>query len=121
MRLHHLAFRSRRLAELEAFYVELLKLAVLRRDPGRSVWLGAGDTVIMLELAAEQEPEPSPRSLELVAFALSRSEQNQLEQELSRRRIPIEDRTPFTLYFRDPDGRRVGASCYVFAELGRVP
>lgn len=121
MRLHHLAFRTRRLAELEAFYVDLLKLPVVRRDESRSVWLGAGETVIMLELAAEQEPVPSPGSLELVAFAVSASEQGRLEQDLSQRQIPIEDRTRFTLYFRDPDGRRVGASCYAFAELNSAP
>jgi catechol 2,3-dioxygenase-like lactoylglutathione lyase family enzyme len=117
MRLHHLAFRTRCLAELEAFYVELFELDVLRREPPRGVWLAAGQTVIMLELAAEHEPAPACGSRELVAFNVSESELAGLERELSRRQIPIEDRTRFTLYFRDPDGRRVGASCYRFAEL----
>lgn len=112
MRLHHLAFRTRRLRELETFYVELFQLQVLRREPGRSVWLGAGEIVIMLELAAEHEPTPAPASLELVAFGVTETEQSRLQQELQRRHIPVEDRTRFTIYFRDPDGRRVGASFY---------
>jgi glyoxylase I family protein len=114
MRVHHLAFRTRRLAELEAFYVEVLNLTVLRRDQGRSVWLAAGETVLMLEPAGEDEPSPPRSSLELVAFAMSRSEQGALEQELGRRKIAIESRTRFTVYFRDPDGRRIGVSSYAF-------
>lgn len=114
MRVHHLAFRTRRLTELEAFYVEVLNLAVLRREQGRSVWLAAGETVLMLELASEDEPSPAPNSLELVAFAMSQPAQAALERELRRRHVAIEGRTRFTVYFRDPDGRRVGASSYAF-------
>ena len=114
MRVHHLAFRTRRLAELEAFYVELLELKVLRREQGRSVWLAAGEIVMMLELAGEDEPAPSRGSLELVAFGVSQSNQARLERALALRQIPIEGRTSFTVYFRDPDGRRVGASSYEF-------
>ncbi len=116
MRVHHLAFRTRRLAELEAFYVEVLRLPVLRRDQGRSVWLAAGETVLMLELAGEDEPAPPPGSLELAAFAMSQTEQGALERELGRRGIAIENRTRFTVYFRDPDGRRIGVSSSEFPE-----
>jgi catechol-2,3-dioxygenase len=116
MRVHHLAFRTRRLTELEAFYVEALNLVVLRRDHGRSVWLAAGETVLMLELAGEEEPAPPAHSLELVAFAMSQTEQGALEKELGRRQIAIESRTRFTVYFRDPDGRRIGVSSYEFPD-----
>ena len=89
-------------------------LRVLSRTPPRSVWLAAGETVLMLERAEDGEPEIAPRSLELVAFAVSEREKAALEGTLAERGVPVEARTDFTLYFRDPDGRRVGASTYPF-------
>ena len=43
---------------------------------------------------------------ELVAFAISPDEVGRLKG------WPIEARTAFTLYVRDPDGRRIGLSAY---------
>jgi catechol-2,3-dioxygenase len=116
-RLHHLAFRTHRLAALEAFYVELLGLSVVRRDAERSVWLSMGDSVLMLERADGGEPELRPDTLELVAFAVAEEEKAIVERTLMKRAIPIEARTAFTLYFRDPDGRRIGVSSYPLPEL----
>jgi len=36
------------------------------------------------------------------------------EEKLTAAGIPIEDRTPYTLFIRDPDGHRVALSVYRF-------
>lgn len=104
--IHHLAFRTRDLARLERFYAEVLGLVVTRRTD-RSVWLAAGTTILMLERAEADEPEPVGSSMELVAFAATAEARARLEA-----MVPIEGRTSYSLYVRDPDGRRIGISSY---------
>lgn len=115
MRLHHLALRTRDLAALEAFYVDVLALRTVRRNDERSVWLALGnDAVLMIERATDDEPRPDPRSLDLFAFACaSVVERDAIERRLAARDVAVEARTTHTLYFRDPDGRRVGVSTYL--------
>lgn len=114
MRIHHIAFRTFDLPRLEAFYVGTLGFVVVRRSRDRSVWLGAGEARVMLEQAEPGEPPSDPRSMELVAFSIAASDACLLEAALGRAGVAIEARTPHTLYFRDPDGRRVGVSSYPF-------
>lgn len=68
--------------------------------------------MLMLELAESDEPEPRRESRELIAFAVE--DLAAIETELGALGVAIEDRTTHTLYFRDPDGRRVGVSDYPF-------
>jgi catechol-2,3-dioxygenase len=104
--------RTRDVQGLERFYGALLGLPVVRRDAERgSVWVDAEGTWIMLERRDADEPGVRAGTAELVAFAVD-------DKEAWRRRlveaaIPIEDETPYTLYFRDPDGRRVAVSTFV--------
>jgi catechol 2,3-dioxygenase-like lactoylglutathione lyase family enzyme len=112
MRVHHLAFRTKDLARLEAFYVGVLGFAVRERKGARSVWLDAEGVIVMLERAEEGEPEVAERSMELVAFAVEAGGLASWEKRLATKGVTIEARTNFTLYVRDPDGRRVGLSCY---------
>jgi catechol 2,3-dioxygenase-like lactoylglutathione lyase family enzyme len=112
MRLHHLAFRTADLARLERFYTDVLGLAVVRRDEARSVWLDAGGTVVMLEVRDANEPAPPAGSKELVAFAIEGEEHAEYMDRLARAGVAIEASTDFTMYVRDPDGRRVGLSSY---------
>ena len=110
MRVHHLAFRTDDLAgleRLERFYADVLGLAVTRRSE-RSVWLDAGGTILMLETRDADEPRVSAGSKELVAFVVSKA----MIERLTEARIEIETRTAYTLYVRDPDGRRIGLSAY---------
>ena len=103
--------RTRDLPRLEAFYVGVLGLPELRRDDGRgSVWLDAGGTVLMLERAAPGEPSLPEGSHELLAFAIAAS-----ARDAWRAKITVEAETGHTLYFRDPDGRRLAVSSYVFS------
>jgi catechol 2,3-dioxygenase-like lactoylglutathione lyase family enzyme len=108
VRIHHVALRTRDLARLEHFYAVVLGLRVIRRDDARgSVWLEAGATVLMLERRGADEPDVPAGTMDLVAFAVD-------ERETWRARVSVEAETEHTLYFRDPDGRRVAVSSYPF-------
>ena len=108
VRVHHVAFRTDDLEALARFYADVLGLTVTRRSEGRSIWLDAGGAILMLERREEGEPAVPSGSKELVAFAVSKA----LIERLEQARIPIEARTAYTLYVRDPDGRRIGLSSY---------
>lgn len=108
VRVHHLAFRTDDLEALERFYASVLGLAVIRRNEERSIWLDAGGAILMLEKRDEGEPSVPPGSKDLVAFAVSKGVMDRLAAE----HVSIEARTAYTLYVRDPDGRRIGLSSY---------
>jgi glyoxylase I family protein len=119
LRVHHLALRSRDPARVERFYVDVLGLAVVRRDDARgSVWLAAGPVVLMIERAGDGEPAPEATSQELRAFAVDRvGDRPTLDAwraHLGRAGVAVEAETPFTLYFRDPEARRLAVSLYDF-------
>lgn len=106
--------RTHDLARLESFYADILGLLVLRRDDARgSVWLDAGGAVLMLERATPEEPAVPASSQELLAFAIDASERDAWRAK-GGLGLEIEAETDHTLYFRDPDGRRVAVSSYVF-------
>ena len=110
---HHIALRTRKLVQLERFYRAALGLRVRRRSE-RSVWLAAGSTILMLEAASPTEPRIPRKTMELLCFvARTRSEQSKLRRRIARL-ARIEAETDYTFYFRDPDGRRLGVSCYRF-------
>jgi catechol 2,3-dioxygenase-like lactoylglutathione lyase family enzyme len=115
VKIHHVALRTRDVARLEAFYAGVLDLRVVRRDPERgAVWLDAGGAIVMIERAAAEEPAIPAGSLDLVAFAMDDSAE---EMNRWRARVAVEAETQHTLYFRDPDGRRVGVSRYPIGTL----
>ena len=43
------------------------------------------------------------------------------EERLRAAGVAVEDRTAYTLYFRDPDGHRVGVSVFRFSAAGCPP
>lgn len=110
MRVHHIAFRTHDLPRLERFYVQVLRFSVKTRLGQRSVWLDAGDAILMLEKASPDEPGIPPNSMEFVAFAIRPGERTPILDRLEALGIAVEHRTEYTIYFRDPDGRRVGVS-----------
>jgi catechol 2,3-dioxygenase-like lactoylglutathione lyase family enzyme len=108
---HHVALRSADVARLERFYVGVLGLRVVRRDAVRGhVWLGVGGGVLMLEVAGAGEPSVAAGTRELIAFAVA--DCDPWRSRLDGAAIAIEEETVHTLYFRDPDGRRVAVSSY---------
>ena len=115
MRVHHVAFRTTDLPRLERYYVEVLGFTVVSRDDARgSVWLDAEGAVLMLERAEPGEPGIAEGTLELVAFAVE-------DKESWRGRVAIEAETRHTLYFRDPDGRRLAVSSASVVRRGETP
>jgi catechol 2,3-dioxygenase-like lactoylglutathione lyase family enzyme len=112
VRIHHVAFRTDDLAALEHFYSVVLDLPVVKRQADRSVWLDAGGTIVMLETCGDGEPAVPDGSMELVAFAIAPEDRVHVATRLSAAGLVIEARTAYTLYVRDPDGRRVGLSSY---------
>jgi catechol 2,3-dioxygenase-like lactoylglutathione lyase family enzyme len=111
MRIHHLALRVRDPERSLAFYSGLLGLQVLRKhqaDAGlRSVWLRAGDVILMLERELVGTG-PSAGSGHLLALAVD--DLQEWEARLVRGGVPVDGRSEHTLYLRDPDGHRVGLS-----------
>jgi catechol-2,3-dioxygenase len=101
------------LTVLGDFYAQTLGLEVVKREAGR-IWLRAGEVVLMLEITGEGEPPIDPQTRELVAFAVEPAEREAWAARLEAAGITIEDRTAHTLYFRDPDGRRIAVSSYPF-------
>ncbi|MBX3191411.1 MAG: VOC family protein [Labilithrix sp.] len=112
MRIHHLALRTGDLGRLERFYVEAIGLAVVRRQGDRSVWLEAGGAIVMLERRDADEPGIAPGTKELVAFAIEPGARRDAMRRLERAGVPVDAETPYTIYARDPDGRRIGLSSY---------
>lgn len=113
MRIHHLALRTRDVARLVRFYEDALGLAVSKRTGERSVWLDAEGAIVMIEAAEESEPGVPAGTMELTAaFAIRPEDRARVEERLTKAGASIEARTAFTLYVRDPDGRRVALSAY---------
>jgi catechol 2,3-dioxygenase-like lactoylglutathione lyase family enzyme len=113
MRIHHLALRVQDPERAASFYAGLLGLPELRRfeEPGglRSIWLAAGDAVLMLERAVKG-PGPAAGSGHVLAFAVD--DLPGWESRLAGAGIVVTDRTSYTLYVNDPDGHRVGLTIY---------
>lgn len=110
--LHHLALRSPDLERLLAFYQRWFGFSLLRDARPRSVWLAiAPGAVLMLERAEPDEPPIAPGSRELIAFAMPAGERALVRERLTSAGL-LEAASEHTLYFRDPDGRRVALSSY---------
>jgi glyoxylase I family protein len=109
---HHLALRVHDLERMAAFYEAWFGLTVVRDLRPRALWLGLGrGAVLMLELRAASEPAIDVQSLELVAFAIDAAQRPALRARLLSQQM-LEAETEHTLYFRDPEGRRVAASSF---------
>ncbi len=111
---HHMAFRTRDVSGLARFYQEWLGLTLMREALPRSIWLSLGqESVLMLETKAEDEPDIPKGSREFFAIRLTPEARVALRVRLEAAGR-LEAETEHTLYFRDPDGRRVGVSSYEF-------
>ena len=69
----------------------------------------------MLEAAGPEEPPVAAQTRELLAFAADGEDKERWRARLEAAGVAVEAETAHTLYFRDPDGRRVGVSSYRFA------
>lgn len=110
---HHLAFRTHDLDGLAAFYRDVVGLAPREGGtPGRSVWFELGEGIVMIERAEPGEPGVAQGTLELVGFTVRPEEMPATRARLETQGIALEGATRFSLYFRDPEGRRLAFSHY---------
>ena len=112
-RVHHLALRVADCARAAAFYSGVLGFPEVRRfeegDGVRSIWLRAGDAILMLETAL-RGAGPDAGSGHVLVFAVDALPA--WEERLAAEGIAVDDRTAYTLYLRDPDGHRVGLTVF---------
>lgn len=113
---HHLALRVADCERSAAFYGGVLGLPERRRlhdgdGALRAVWLDLAPGILMLEraLRGQGPAEGSGHVLAVTTDDLAR-----WERALAAAGVPLDDRTPSTLFVRDPDGHRVGISAFRF-------
>lgn len=116
---HHLAIQVHDLARMTAFYTEVLGLPeqVRHHRPDgswRAVWLSLDVGFLALE-ACEDAPGVSPfrhpePGFHLLALRIRPQDRDGVVQELARRGIEFVHQTRWTVYFRDPEGNRIGLS-----------
>jgi len=108
--IHHLAITTSDPERLARFYETIPGLSVIRRNEEggsvRSVWLSGDDRVILMIERGE-----SQGAFALV-FDLFEKSGEKKQRDLSAILPLEEERTEFTLYFRDPDGNRLGFSSF---------
>lgn len=110
--LHHIALRTADIEKTAAFYQKLFGLAPVRDERPRSLWLALGDhAVVMIEARGAGEPACPPGSLDLFALRVSAERKAEIRR-LAMANDCYDGETAHTVYLRDPDGRRVGASTY---------
>jgi catechol 2,3-dioxygenase-like lactoylglutathione lyase family enzyme len=117
-RIHHVALRVADPAASLAFYSGALGLPEVRRfvEDGRlrSIWVRAGDAVIMLEREIKGGG-PAAGSGHVLVLAVDDLEERVAR--LGRRGHHPIARTAATAYYADPDGHRVGLSVYPPVDL----
>ena len=117
--IHHVALRVSDCALSARFYEQAFGLREIKRvDSGeglRAVWLGAGETVLMLELSLRGEG-PAEGSGHVLIFPTA--DLAAAEERFKALGIGVTDRTASTLYVSDPDGHRAGVSTFPFSETG---
>lgn len=122
MSLHHVALGASDVERVAVFWRDVLGLTQLERhldEQGdvRSIWLELGHgAILMIERTAlELSPLEGPvvgAGPFLIALSVTPERRAALERELERAGHPIEARTTYTSYFRDPEGNRVAISHY---------
>ena len=122
MKLHHVALGANDVETIAGFYARLFELVELRRHTYptgelRSIWLGLGDGVLMIEHTERTRArcEGVDAGAFLLAFERTPEERVTFEDLLEKAGVVIESRSDFSTYFRDPEGNRVAVSCYPLA------
>ena len=111
--IHHVALRVADPEASLAFYSGVLGLAEVRRfDDGgrlRSIWVHAGDALVMLERAI-RPAGPASGSGHVLVFEVEALEP--WSARLAAAGHAVVDRTENTVYVLDPDGHRVGLTVF---------
>lgn len=116
--IHHLALKVENLKKCEEFYSGLLGLPVIGRhndEQGneRSVWLGCGDAILMLEkISAARIQADVDSGWHLMALRITAASRKEWKNRLEKSGVKITEESPYSLYFFDPEGNRVALSHY---------
>jgi catechol 2,3-dioxygenase-like lactoylglutathione lyase family enzyme len=116
--LHHVALGAQNVERVAAFYRDFLGLPEDRRhmdgEVVRSIWLRMGSSMLMVERTMEplRQVDGIGAGPFLLAIGVSSDERTELENRLETGGFPIESRSEFTSYTRDPEKNRVAFSCY---------
>lgn len=109
--MHHIAITTTNLEEMGKFYQKLPGLIVQQANLDisgrmRSLWFQVDhqNSVLMLE---RDNISKAP-----AAFVLSLKDTGKTEREIEEMDLNWDGRTDFTIYFRDPDGNKLGYSNY---------
>lgn len=121
--LHHLALGANSVETVAAFYRDILGLRENTRHhypdgTTRAIWLElSSHAVLMIEHTEQQRPliDGIVPGLFLLTIGIEAVERDSLETRLQDAGHPIESRTDFTSYFRDPEGNRAAISYYPIA------
>jgi glyoxylase I family protein len=111
MIIHHVAFRCSNPTAMSKFYADL-GFGDIEPQPHGSYWIRAERTILMFEQRGEGEPRTEPETLELLCFAIAPEAREQARTRIVAAGSQVESETSYTLYFRDPEGRRLGFSHY---------
>lgn len=118
-RLHHIALGARDPERVAAFYRDAIGLSELsrhREEDGslRSVWLDLGGAILMVERTTRSRArvEGVDAGAFLIALRVQPDERAELEARLEGAGAPVESRSPYSSYVRDPEGNRVAISHY---------
>ncbi len=117
MRVHHIAFRTESIEPLGAFYEHVVGLDRIGGKEGYSIWFRMGAAVLMIEKREPDEWALRPDTQEFLGFASTPDECSELRARLAAAGVSIEEESAYTIYFRDPDGRRLGVSHFDFSFL----
>ena len=119
--LNHIAIKSTQVEAPDDSYRTVLELPLLKTFTDangiRSIWLSLGTSVLMLERSDyDKQITPSEFFVDkpgyhLLALTVSIKKQSALRARLRDFAIRIEHESEYTIYFRDPDGNRIGLSC----------
>jgi catechol 2,3-dioxygenase-like lactoylglutathione lyase family enzyme len=107
MKIHHLAVFVADLARAEKFYSGVLGLTIQRRWEERSIWYDLGGAAF---LAVEQVADATPGPALALALTIDAGERGAWRHRLATAGVVVERESPYSLYFRDPDGNLLGVS-----------
>ena len=117
---HHIALGARNVERVAEFYSSMFEIDEDRRhldgDVVRSIWLRLGPVMLMIERSTEpmRYVDGIGAGPFLLALSVSPEQRTELESRLEAAGFPIESRSEFTSYTRDPEKNRVAFSCYSF-------
>jgi catechol-2,3-dioxygenase len=120
--LHHVALGAKDVSRVAGFYREVLRLPQVtehHHDDGslRSIWLSLGLGLLMVERTSEERRHV--HGVDAGAFLIAFTWPEGLEHAadwLASHQVATEDRSEFSLYFRDPEGNRAAISVYPLPE-----